>query len=153
MIKGETFERVQVSEKQYEELVMAEKTVKSAKILRRVHAFKLMHMDWKYREIAKFLGVTNDTITDWIGIYKSGGIPALLNLHCKGRQSLLKKRQVGILKKESEKGSFKTAKQAKKFIENNFGVSYHLHHVQLLLKKGFAYPLREPEESLENHLL
>ncbi len=153
MIKGETFQRVQVSEKEYEELVMAEKTVKSAKILRRVHAFKLMHLEWKYVEIAKFLGVTNDTITDWVKIHRSGGISGLLDLHYKGRKSLLSKKQIQILKKESKNGSFKTAKQAKKFIEDNFGVSYHLHHVQLLLKKGFNSPLRKQEEFLENHLL
>ena len=153
MIKGETFERVQLSEKKYEELVIAEKTVKSVKILRRVHAFKLMHLEWKYNKIAKFLNVTNDTITDWVEIYNSGGISALLTLHYKGRQSILNKRQVGLLKKESEKGSFKTAKQAKKFIEDNFGVSYHLHHVQLLLKRGFVYPLRRPEEFLGSHPL
>jgi len=153
MIKGETFERVQVSDKDYEELAMAEKTVKSAKILRRIHAFKLMHMDWKYGEIAKFLGVTNDTMTDWIGIYRSGGILGLLNLSYKGRQSLLNTKQIGILKKECEKGSFKTAKQAKKFIEDSFGIVYHLHHVQLLLKKGFISPLRKPEEYQESRLL
>ena len=58
MRKGETFQRVNISETEYEQLKLAERKVKSAKVLKRIQAFKLMYRGWKYSDIAEFLLVT-----------------------------------------------------------------------------------------------
>jgi len=58
MIKGETFQRVVISEAEYEQLELAEKDVNSVKVLKRIQAFKFIYLGWKYTDIAKFLSVT-----------------------------------------------------------------------------------------------
>ena len=141
MRKGEKFERINISANDYSKLVKAEKKVKSAKILKRIQAFKLIHLNWKYGKIAKFLSITNDTITDWIRVYNAQGIGGLLTLRYRGRIPLLSKEQLEELRKK--KSGFKIAKQAKKYIEEKFGIIYNSNYVQELLKKNFTYPLRK----------
>lgn len=146
MRKGEKFEWVKISKKEYRKLSKAEKKVTSAKILKRIQAFKFMHMGWKYGRIAEFLNVTRDTITDWINIYRYEGIDGLLILNYKGGQPRLSEKQLLHLNKEASKMKFKIAKEVQHYIRAKFGVSYNLSHVQLLLKKGFTYPLKRLEK-------
>ncbi|MBE9593039.1 MAG: helix-turn-helix domain-containing protein, partial [Proteobacteria bacterium] len=94
MRKGETFQRVNISETEYEQLKRAERKVKSAKVLKRIQAFKLIYRDWKYSDIAEYLLVTNNTITNWINLYKVGGIESLLTLHYRGGQAQLSEEQL-----------------------------------------------------------
>nr|QNO41218.1 hypothetical protein JNOLDJLP_00043 [Methanosarcinales archaeon ANME-2c ERB4]QNO41266.1 hypothetical protein PPPNJMGK_00002 [Methanosarcinales archaeon ANME-2c ERB4]QNO41622.1 hypothetical protein OAEIHDOC_00043 [Methanosarcinales archaeon ANME-2c ERB4] len=145
MRKGETFQRVIISEAEYEQLKLAEKDVNSVKVLKRIQAFKFIYLGWKYTDIAKFLSVTNNTITDWINIYQKGGIDSLLTLHYKGGQAMLSDEQLRELRNEATKGSFAIAKDVKRYIEQNFEIKYNLGHVQLLCKKNFNYPLRKPD--------
>ena len=70
MRSGETFQRVCISDVEYEQLNLAEQKTKSAKVLKRIQAFKLMYLGWKYSAIAEFLSVTNNTITNWINYYR-----------------------------------------------------------------------------------
>jgi len=153
MRNGEKFQRVQISKEEYDELVVVEKKIKSAKALKRVQAFKLMYAGWKYGKIADFLSVTNNTLSNWIKIYNKGGVSALLMFQYKGGQSKLNKTQLSELKKEVSKGSFPYAKAAKKYIGDKYNITYHLNHVQKLLKKNFVYPLKKPERSPVKPLL
>ena len=89
--------------------------------------------------------VTNNTITNWINIYQEGGIDYLLVLDYKGGEAKLSEEQLRELRNEATKGSFAIAKDAKRYIEQNFGIKYNLSHVQLLCKKNFVYPLRKPD--------
>lgn len=145
MIKGQKFQRVKISKDEYNKLEKAELTVKSAKLLRRIQAFKFMHLGWKYTSISKFLKVTNDTITDWIKIYQLGGIKKLIDLKYKGGQPLLKKSQLNELRLKAKNGEFKVAKEIQHYIEENFKIKYDLRHTQKLLKKNFDYPLNEQD--------
>ena len=47
MRKGEIFQRVNISETEYEQLKGAERKIKSAKVLKRIQAFKVMYRGWK----------------------------------------------------------------------------------------------------------
>ncbi|MDF1558112.1 MAG: helix-turn-helix domain-containing protein [ANME-2 cluster archaeon] len=112
-------------------------------MLKRIQAFKLLYLGWKYSEIAEFVSVTNNTITDWINYYKDGGIAFLLLLKYKGGRAKLSDEQLFILKDEASKGVFAIAKYGQHYIQQNFGIVYNLSHVQLLCKKNFIYPLRK----------
>ena len=83
MKKGEQFQLVRISDAEYEQLKIAEPKTKSVKVLKRIQAFKLMYLGWKYSAIAEFLSVTNNTITNWINYYREGGIDSLLLLNLK----------------------------------------------------------------------
>ncbi len=145
MKKGEKFERVKISENKYKELKKIEKNVNSAKILKRILSLKLIYRNWKYGEIADFLSVTKNTISNWINLYKKGGINRILTLKYKGAIPRLTQAQLAELKKESSKGTIKIAKIAKQFIKTQFGVDYKLRQVQYLLKKNFEYPINKQD--------
>ena len=113
MKQGIKFQRVEISDKEYQTFKNIETTIRSNKVFKRVQAFKLMYKDWKYSEIAEFLSVTNNTITNWIKLYKSGGIGKLLNLSYLGGQARLTDNQLVELKEESAKGNFRFAKDMK----------------------------------------
>ena len=145
MRKGEPFQRVSISDVEYEQLKVAEQKTKSVKMLKRIQAFKLLYLGWNYSDIAEFLSVTNNTITNWINYYKDGGIDSLLLLNYKGGQAKLSEEQLSELKDEADKGVFAIAKDLQHYIKQNFGIDYNLSHVQLLCKKNFNYPLRKQD--------
>lgn len=145
MRKGEVFQRVSISKKEYKQLKQAEREVISVKVLKRIQAFKLIYLGWKYSAIAGFLSVTNNTLTNWINLYLVGGIDSLLDLHYKGGQSRITDEQLSELRNEAARGSFTIAKDVQRYIKQNFGIEYNLSHVQLLCKKNFNYPLRRPD--------
>ena len=141
MRKGETFERVKISKKEYYQLKKIEKKVASTKVYQRVQAIKLIHKDWKYSAIAEFLDITKDTMTDWVNIYKKIGLSGLLKLKYKGKIPLLSEEQLAELR--AKKSTFKVAKEARKYIKDNYGVNYNPTYIHELLKKNFIYPLKE----------
>ena len=145
MIKGESFQRINLSKAEYEQLKLAERKTKSVKILKRIQAFKFIYIGWKYSAIAEFLSITNNTITNWIKCYNRGGINSLLTLQYKGGQAKLNEEQLSELKDEASKGSFVFAKDVQHYIKQNFGIEYNLSHVQLLSKKNFSYPLKRQD--------
>lgn len=145
MKKGEPFQRVSISAAEYEQLKVAEQKTKSVKVHKRIQAFKLMYLGWKYSAIAEFLSVTNNTITNWINYYKEGGINSLLLLNYKGGQAKLSEKQLSELKNEACKGVFAIAKDVQRYINQNFDIEYNLSHVQLLCKKNFNYPLKKQD--------
>lgn len=136
MIKGKKFERICLSKSQLRDLEKYEKKVTSAKLLRRVHAFKLINMGWTYSKVAEFLKVTNYTISLWIKLFVNGGIEKLLQLKYKGSKTKLSKEQIEIIRQESKKGHFVFAKDVKKYIETHFKIKYHVQHIPTLLKKN-----------------
>jgi len=137
MIKNEKFERIKLSKDEYKQLLIIEKKTSNKKLLIRVQAFKLLYKNWKYSQIAQAIDVTNNTITNWIKIYNENGLNNLFSLKYKGSKAKLTKEQFYLLKEKTETGSFTYAKEASQFIQETFNVSYHLRHVQKLLKKNF----------------
>jgi len=142
MKKGEKFERAKISKSDYNKLKKIEKTIELTKVYKRVQALKLIYLNWKYSAIAEFLNVTNDTITDWINIYQINGLSALLTLKYRGRIPLLSEKQLVELR--LNKSNFKVAKEVKKYIEDNYGITYNSNYVQELIKKNFSYHIKKP---------
>ena len=147
MKKGEKFKRVQITKKDYDFLKKSERNEKSGKILKRIYAFKLLYKKWKYNKIADFIGITNDTMTDWIEIYLKNGIENLIKLNYKGRIPSLSQKQLIELKKKQS--TFLHAKEAQNFIKNNYQIEYNINYVQELLKKNFNYPIKKQNLFLE----
>ena len=115
------------------ELEMAEKKVQNSKLLKRITCIKLRSEGVK--NISKYLGVTSDTVSIWIRLYKDQGLSGLLTLNYKGAKSKLNETQKKKLIQRIKEKPFKTAKEAKTYIEKEFNVIYHLNHIHKLLKK------------------
>jgi len=128
--------KLTISKKEMQKLIKYKKIVKSAKLLKRIQAIILKSNGWKHNKIAEFLGVIDDTITAWIKTYINGGIEELINLKYKPTKSKISKAQIEIVREESKKGTFTFAKDVKKYIEQNFNIKYHIHHIPKILKKN-----------------
>lgn len=128
--------KIALSPKELEELNEAEKKITDARLLKRIQCIKLKNEGKKHKEIGKFLNRTIDTISLWIKTYKEEGTSGLLKWECKGRISKLSKEGHEKLKERDKEKPFDTAKEAKQYIDKEFGINFHVHWVQKILKKN-----------------
>jgi len=131
--------KIKLSKEQVTELTKAEKSVKNARLLKRIQCIKLKDKSWKHREIQLFLNIQLETISKWIKSYTEGGITELLSWNYEGRSSALTTEDKIKLIKRNQKKPFETAKEAQDYIKKEFCLDWHLHWVQKLLKKNFNF--------------
>lgn len=134
--------KVVLNEKELKALLKAEKEVTKPQLLKRIQCIKLKEKKWKHDEVAEFLNIRLETVSQWIKAYHEGGIKKLLSWEYKGKPSVLTKEQQKELKKRQTKKPFRDAKEAKDYIEKQFGIKWHLHWVQKVLKKNFDIRLK-----------
>jgi|GEM_PF-3284735 len=140
MKKGEKLYRINLSPEEYKQLLDAEKKYKSAKVYRRIQAFKMLHNGHLNKEVAEFFSVDINTISDWIAIYRKGGIESLLSFDYKGRPQKLNDEQISQLRDKASKGSFATSKDIRKYIKDNFGMEFREDYIPKLANKiGLSY--------------
>jgi len=145
MRKGEKLDRIQLSPEEYQQLLAAEKAYKDSKVYRRIQAFKMLHNGRLNKEIAEFFSVDINTISDWIAIYRKGGIESLLNFDYKGRPRKLNDEQISQLRNEASKGSFASSKDIWQYIKDNFGVEFREDYVPKLANRiGISYKKSKP---------
>lgn len=135
--------KICLNEKEQEEIKNAEKQINNKALLKRLQCLKLKAKGWKHEEIAEFLDISINSITNWLKAYRTGGINEILQWGYKGKVSVLTHQHQEELQKRVEENPFQTAKEAKAFIEEKFGISLHLHWVQKLLKKKFIVHLKK----------
>jgi transposase len=145
MRKGEKLDRIKLSPEEYQQLLSAEKKYKNAKVYRRIQAFKMLHNGHINTEVAEFFSVDINTISDWIAIYRKGGVESLLSFDYKGRPQKLNDEQISQLRNEASKGSFETAKDIWQYIKDNFGVEFREDYVPKLANRiGLSYEKTKP---------
>lgn len=131
--------KINLTKEELEQLNTEESKIKKPILLKRIQCIKLKNLGWKHKEIARFLNICIETISHWIKAYEKDGIGGLINWQNKGRVSILTEEQKEILKARNKNQPFENSKEAKDFIEETFGVEFHLHYVQKLLKKNFNF--------------
>ncbi len=129
--------KISLTEKQIKEIKETEKQIKKVQLLKRLQCLKLKNEGWKHEKLAKFLGVCIDTITNWLKAFNKDGIKGLIEWGYEGKPSQLTEEHKAQLKERHTEKPFDTAKEAKYYIEEHFGMKFHLHWVQKLLKKNF----------------
>lgn len=131
--------KINLTKEDQEELINAEKQVKRPQLLKRIQCIRLKDKNWKNQDLSAFFGVCIDTITNWLKAYKNGGLTNLLQWNYKGRVSILTVADQEKIKNRNKEKPFKTAKEARNYIKKEFGLDWHLHWVQKLLKKNFNF--------------
>ncbi len=131
--------KIQLTKKEWSELKNAEKQIDKPQLLKRIQCIKLKDQNWKNKDLAEFFGVCLDTITNWLKAYKKGGVEELLQWEYKGKISILTVADQEKIKARHKEKPFNTAKEAKDFIQREFGIEWHLHSVQRILKKNFDF--------------
>ena len=125
---------IDLDTKELKRLNEAEKNVKQVRLLKRIQCIKLKNMGLKHKDIADFFDCNIHTVTGWIKTYKEEGLKGLLRWEYKGRPSKLSDEDWHRIKERNTRKPFNTAREAKKFIKDEFGIDFHLHWVQKLLK-------------------
>jgi transposase len=145
MRKGEKLDRIKLSSEEYKQLLASEKTHRDSKVYRRIHAFKMLHNGHLNKEVAEFFSVDINTVSDWIALYRKGGIELLLSFDYKGRPQKLNDKQILQLRDEASKGSFETSKDIWQYVKDNFGVEFREDYVPKLAKRiGLSYKKTKP---------
>lgn len=134
--------KINLTEEEIKQLNTEESKITKPNLLKRIQCINFKNMGWKHRQIADFLNVCIETISHWLKAYELGGIEGLLKWENKGKASVLTEEQKEILRTRNQEQPFENSKEAKDFIEQTFGVEFHLHHVQKLLKKNFDFHTR-----------
>jgi len=127
--------KIELNERELRQLNEIEKDIKKVQLLKRVQCIKLKNMGLKHSDIADLFNCNIHTITGWIKTYKEEGLQGLLRWDYKGRPSRLSEGEISRLKEQHRKEPFRTARDAKEFIKKEFGIDFHLHWVQKLLKR------------------
>lgn len=108
-------------------------------------------------EIARQVGVSRTTVSDWAKIVKAKGIRALRKKKAPGSESKLSKSQKGKLKRMLDRGAVAcgfptdrwTLERVRQLIEREFEVSYHPNYLNRLLRSlGFS-PQRPLPQAIE----
>lgn len=78
--------KINLNEEELEAVKNRKKNERDAKVLRRLQCIQMKHQGKRNGEIAEIVGVTRDTITDWIVIYRAEGLEGLCNFRYEGRR-------------------------------------------------------------------
>ncbi len=136
--------RIKLSNEQLSELDNTEKQLKQPQLIKRVQSIKLRNKGMTNIEIGKFLLFSDQTISNWVQVYKAKGLQTLLQWNYKGKISILTVRQQEELQKRNSEKPFEKAAEAQDYIKQHFGIEFHLHWVQKLMKKNFTLHTGKP---------
>jgi putative transposase len=108
-------------------------------------------------EIARYLGVSRATVSDWAKILKTKGLRGLRRKKAPGSESKLSKAQKEKLKRMLDRGALAcgfsadrwTLERVRQLIQREFEVSYHPNYLNRLLRQlGFS-PQRPLPQAIE----
>lgn len=107
-------------------------------------------------EIARRLGVSRATVSDWAKQVSAGGLRALHGRSASGRpprlNSTQKKRLVQILRRGAQAAGFPTERwtmrRVQQLIRHEFDVVYHVHYMNRLLER-LGWSLQQPLASAQ----
>jgi transposase len=120
---------------------------------RRKRAWEVKEQDWKQKDIATALGVSEGAVSRWLKRGREEGVEALKAHPPKGvtpRLSAEQKARIPeLLAKGAQAYGFRgdvwTARRVAEVIERTFGVNYHRDHVSRLLREA-GWSRQEPIE-------
>lgn len=135
--------KIKLSKEQLLELDNAEKQLKQPQLIKRLQSIKLRNKGMTNIEIGNFLLLSDQTISNWAQVYLTQGIQPLLQWNYEGKTSILTVEQQEELKKRNSEKPFEKASEAQDYIRQHFGIDFHLHWVQKLMKKNFSLHSRK----------
>jgi transposase len=115
------------------------------RIFRRLSALLGLDDGCSQEEVARFLGTTARTVRRWTKTYRESGLDGLCVLANEGRKCTLTDAQLETLQEQVEAGNFRTAKQARQWIADSYGVKYSLSATKEILRRlGATYHRTTP---------
>jgi transposase len=108
----------------------------------RLHALWLLRTGRRIREVAAVLGVHERNVQRWVSWYRAGGV-AEVSAHRRqgaGQRPLLTADQQAQLRAQAATGAFRTAAEARRWVQATFGVSYRAGGMYDLLARLRIHP-------------
>lgn len=121
---------------QAKELKRRKKEETSAKIYRRLLFLDLKQKKKKHGEIAILLDVCIDTLTDWLDLFKSGGLKALCALQYEGRRVSKLEPFKEEIRASIQKGQIKTLKHLEALLQQKHSITMKKSGLSKFLKKN-----------------
>jgi len=113
---------------------------KNPKVRDRLRMIILLKEEYKQKEVAKIMRVTERTIYTWKKRYEKEGIEGLKTREKPGRKRRLSDKDTEILKGMLKQRDYWTTRDARNLIKVEFGIEYTIRHVARILRKlGMRY--------------
>lgn len=116
-----------------------------AEVRTRLHALWLVRSGRHVREAAQLVGAGEASVCQWIAWYRRGGLPEVRRHRHgggRGRACWLSPEQQDAVKIRASAGAFRTAAQARLWIEQQYGVRYTSKGIYPLLARLRMKPKR-----------
>lgn len=103
----------------------------------RLHALWLLRSNWTMEEVAGVVGVHYRTVQRWVNWYRDGGVAEVCARHGggPGQPSWLTAEQESAVAEEAARGSFTTAGDVRRWVADQFGVTYRPKGIYGLLRR------------------
>ncbi len=108
----------------------------------RLHALWLLRRGWGMEEVAEIVGVHYRTLQRWVGWYREGGVTEVCARHGggHGQPAWLTPEQEAAVAEEAAQGTFTTAADVRRWVTDQFGVTYRLKGIYGLLRRVRCHP-------------
>src|SRR5919106_6429703 len=92
----------------------------------RLHALWLLRRGWGMEQVAGIVGFHYRPVQRWVGWYRHGGVAEVCARHGggHGQPAWLTPEQEGVVAEEAAKGAFTTAADVRRWVAQEFGVTY-----------------------------
>ena len=121
----------------------------------RLHGLWLVRQGQTTRQVAQVLGVHERTVQRWLAWYRAGGLAAVESRHAgsQGAPSFLTPEQKTELVDEVATGRFRTAAEIRRWVQEQWGVSYTEGGMYALLQRLRCAPkVPRPVHEQADHL-
>jgi transposase len=108
----------------------------------RLQALWLLRTGWSMGQVAEVVGVHYRTVQRWVGWYRKGGVAEVCARHGggQGQPSWLTPEQEMAVAQEAAQGSFTTAGDVRRWVAEQFGVTYRPKGIYRLLRRVRCRP-------------
>jgi transposase len=108
----------------------------------RLQALWLLRTGWSMGQVAEVTGVHYRTVQRWVGWYRQGGTAEVCAHHGggQGQPSWLTPEQEAAVVEEAAKGTFTTAADVRRWVREQFGVTYRPKGIYGLLRRVHCHP-------------
>ncbi len=136
-----------------EELYARYRAERDVEVRKRLGALWLVRRGESVSAAAQATGVSRRTLTRWLGWYRRGGLEEVLSRvaghGARGSECWLSERQRELLVERASLGKFRTYEEARRWVEQEWGVRYRYKGMYALLARMGVRPKVVPRPAAE----
>lgn len=135
---------IELTEKEKKELKILKNKTKNNKIYRRYLYVGMSSEGMTNLEISSFLGVCNDTLTDWKDIFEEAGLSGLSQLKYEGRRESKLNAHKEKIKEKVNKEMIRNLKEMQHFLKTECKIEVEQSWLSRYCKKNSIFLIKKP---------